>query len=61
MRPLCAMQLWTVLGFASDVAHKYQSGERVVSCSFNKQPSSKSCVFAYETIQTSVGPSSEMR
>jgi hypothetical protein len=45
--PLCLMKLWTVFGLASNAAHKNQRAERVVSCSYHKQPSPKSCVSVY--------------
>jgi hypothetical protein len=36
---LCVLQLWAVFGLPFNIALKYQRAERVVSCSYHKQPS----------------------
>jgi hypothetical protein len=48
------MQLWTVFRLASNAAHKNQHAQWVMSCSYHKQQSPKSCVSIYLWNHTSL-------
>jgi hypothetical protein len=48
------MQLWTVFRLASNAAHKNQHSQWVMSCSYHKQQSPKSCVSIYLWNRTSL-------
>jgi hypothetical protein len=58
---VCLLQIWTMFSLASNAAHKNQGTEWVVSCSDQTQLCRKSCVFTYETIQTSTVRDTEAR
>lgn len=55
------LQLWTVFSLAPNATYKNQVTEGVVSCCYEKQLSPKSCIFTYETIQTSTVRDTEAR